>query len=400
MNDPQTLSTGDWDSTFKLEAGDTLHASVSADDGAFACTDSELLYVNAAGVQRAALAQIAKVNRENSDIVISSADGELIRGPVSADQASLVAFFDAVKTATSKVKVVKPSSPVSSSPVSSSPVIPSPVIPTAPTSSPTDSTPTSSFAMNTPANSTHSTFTPATSSFPDAKTTSSVPAQVAPSPQVAGRPAARMGPVGSASPDRLPLEYAGFWVRTVAFVIDSVVVYVAQSLLQVALGLQVVALRDFESMRQYIGDARNLTGWVLFTVLAILWQWLYYAFMESSTRQGTLGKMAMNLVVTDLEGRKLTFARASGRFLGKGVSNVLAGAVLLVGTLGLAAGMNPNASDPTTAFTSAGLLGFLGASLLAVVIVLASNIMAAFTKRRQALQDVVSGCVVVRKPSS
>jgi uncharacterized RDD family membrane protein YckC len=379
-------SVNDWNAVLKLELADTMVANVSAEDGAFACTDSELLYANAAGVQRAVLAQIAKVNREGSDIVISSADGVLIRGPVSADQESLVAFFDAVKTATSKAKVVKPSSPA-------------PVI-----SKPVDAAPVSSFAMDTAATSSHSSFTPATSSFPDAKVTSSVPAKPASSlqadAQVAGRPAARMGPVAGVSSDRLPLEYAGFWVRTVAFIIDSVVVYVAQTLLQVALGLQSVAFTDLESMRQYTSDARVMTGWVLFTVLALLWQWLYYAFMEASSRQGTLGKMAMGLAVTDLEGRRLNFARASGRFLGKGVANVLAGVVLLVGTLGLTAGMNPNASDPSTAFTSAALLGFLGASLLAMVIVLASNIMAAFTRRKQALQDIVSGCVVVRKPSS
>lgn len=390
MNDSQTLSTGDWDSTLKLEAGQAIHSSVSAEDGAFACTDSELLYVNAAGVQRAKLAQIAKVNRENSDIVISSDQAVLIRGPISADQTSLVAFFDAVKTATSKVKVVKPSSPV----------ISSPVMPSVPTSSSADSVPTSSFAMNTPANSTHSTFTPATSSFPDAKTTSSIPAQAALNPVAAGRSAARMSPVGGAVTDRLPLEYAGFWVRTVAFIIDSVVVYVAQTLLQVALGLQSVAFTDLESMRQYISDSRVMTGWVLFTVLAVLWQWLYYALMEASSRQGTLGKMAMGLAVTDLEGRKLTFARASGRFLGKGLANVLAGVVLLAATLGLMAGMNPNASDPSTAFTGAAVMGVLGASLLAVLIVIASNVMAAFTRRKQALQDIVSGCVVLRKPSS
>lgn len=390
MNDSQTLSTGDWDSTLKLEAGQAIHSSVSAEDGAFACTDSELLYVNAAGVQRAQLAQIAKVNRENSDIVISSDQAVLIRGPISADQTSLVAFFDAVKTATSKVKVVKPSSPV----------ISSPVMPSVPTSSSADSVPTSSFAMNTPANSTHSTFTPATSSFPDAKTTSSIPAQAALNPVAAGRSAARMSPVGGAVTDRLPLEYAGFWVRTVAFIIDSVVVYVAQTLLQVALGLQSVAFTDLESMRQYISDSRVMTGWVLFTVLAVLWQWLYYALMEASSRQGTLGKMAMGLAVTDLEGRRLTFARASGRFLGKGLANVLAGVVLLAATLGLMAGMNPNASDPSTAFTGAAVMGVLGASLLAVLIVIASNVMAAFTRRKQALQDIVSGCVVLRKPSS
>ena len=385
-------SVNDWAAVLKFELADALPAgavlaNVSAEDGAFACTDTELLNANQAGVQRAALAQIAKVNREGSDIVISSTDGVLIRGPVSADQESLIAFFDAVKTATSKAKAIKPSNSV--------PVVSNPVI-----SNPVEAVPISSFAMDTPATSGHSTFTPVTSSFPDAKVTSSIPAQVALNPQVAGRSVAQMKPVaGGITDGRLPLEYAGFWVRTVAFIIDSLVVYVAQTLLQVALGLQNPT--NFEEMLRFSSlDSRVVTGWLLFTVLAVLWQWLYYAFMESSTRQGTLGKMAMNLAVTDLEGRKLTFARASGRFLGKGVSNVLAGAVLLVGTLGLAAGMNPNASDPTTAFTSAGLLGFLGASLLAVVIVLASNIMAAFTKRRQALQDVVSGCVVVRKPSS
>jgi uncharacterized RDD family membrane protein YckC len=374
-------SVNDWDAVLKLETVDAVVANVAAEDGAFACTDAELLYANAAGLQRAALAQIAKVNREGSDIVISSTDGVLIRGPVSADQESLVAFFDAVKTATSKAKAIKPSSPA-------------PVI-----SKPIEAAPVSSFAMDTPATSSHSTFTPATSSFPDTKVTSGVPAQAALNPQAAGRPAARMGPVAGAGSDRLPLEYAGFWVRTVAFIIDSVVVYVAQTLLQVALGLQNPT--NFEEMRQFSSlDSQVVTGWVLFTVLALLWQWLYYALMEASSRQGTLGKMAMGLAVTDLEGRRLTFARASGRFLGKGMANVLAGVVLLIGTFGLMVGMNPNASDPTSVFTSAGLMGFLGASLLAMVIVLASNIMAAFTRRKQALQDIVSGCVVVRKPSS
>jgi uncharacterized RDD family membrane protein YckC len=371
-------SVNDWNAVLKLELADLAVASVSAEDGAFACTDAELLYVNGAGVQRAQLAQIAKVNREGSDIVISSAVGVLIRGPVSADQESLVVFFDAVKTATSKAKVIKPSGPA-------------PVV-----SKPVEVVPISSFAIDTPATSSHSIFTPVTSGFPDAKVTSSVQADA----QAAGRPVARMGPVAGVSTDRWPLEYAGFWVRTVAFVIDSVVVFVAQSLLQVALGLQNQTFTDLESMRQYISDARVMTGWVLFTVLAVLWQWLYYAFMESSNRQGTLGKMAMGLAVTDLEGRKLTFARASGRFLGKGLANLLAGVVLLVATLGLMAGMNPNASDPSTAFTAAAVMGVLGASLFAVLIVVASNVMAAFTKRKQALQDVVSGCVVLRKPSS
>jgi uncharacterized RDD family membrane protein YckC len=178
-----------------------------------------------------------------------------------------------------------------------------------------------------------------------------------------------------------------------------VVIYVAQSLLQVALGLQNPT--SLEEMRQFSNlDSRVVTGWVLFTVLAVLWQWLYYAFMESSSRQGTLGKMAMGLAVTDLEGRKLSFARASGRFLAKGLANVLAGVVIVIGVVVLSTDSGPAGADPNIMFTQRAVMGFLWTMLLGVLIVLASNIMAAFTKRKQALQDIVSGCVVLRKPSS
>jgi uncharacterized RDD family membrane protein YckC len=49
--------------------------------------------------------------------------------------------------------------------------------------------------------------------------------------------------------------------------------------------------------------------------------------MESSARRATLGKMALGLVVTDLEGRQLTFGRATGRYFGK----ILSGLICLFG---------------------------------------------------------------------
>ena len=39
--------------------------------------------------------------------------------------------------------------------------------------------------------------------------------------------------------------------------------------------------------------------------------------MESSQKQATLGNIALNLIVTDLDGRKIDFGRATGRFFGK-----------------------------------------------------------------------------------
>jgi uncharacterized RDD family membrane protein YckC len=79
---------------------------------------------------------------------------------------------------------------------------------------------------------------------------------------------------------------------------------------------------------------------------------LYYALLESSTWQGTLGKRALGLEVTDLEGRRISFGRATGRFFAKIIS-----ALIL-------------------------WIGF---------------IMAGFTEKKQALHDMIAGTLVIRK---
>jgi uncharacterized RDD family membrane protein YckC len=74
--------------------------------------------------------------------------------------------------------------------------------------------------------------------------------------------------------------------------------------------------------------------------------------MESSTWQATLGKKILGLKVTDLAGNRISFARASGRFFGKILSGMILG------------------------------IGFL---------------MAGFTARKQALHDILAGCLVLRQ---
>ncbi|WP_407968843.1 RDD family protein [Bacillus altitudinis] len=54
------------------------------------------------------------------------------------------------------------------------------------------------------------------------------------------------------------------------------------------------------------------------TLIGIAVTWLYYAIMESSKLQGTLGKMALGIKVTKVTGEKITFGRATGRFFAKG----------------------------------------------------------------------------------
>jgi uncharacterized RDD family membrane protein YckC len=82
---------------------------------------------------------------------------------------------------------------------------------------------------------------------------------------------------------------------------------------------------------QSIGDmtsqpAQNLTStWhSLFTVVLF---WTYFAGMESSPLRATIGKLAVGLYVTDMQGRRISFSKATGRFFGK----LLSGAILCIG---------------------------------------------------------------------
>lgn len=87
----------------------------------------------------------------------------------------------------------------------------------------------------------------------------------------------------------------------------------------------------------------------------ILIAWLYEATMTSSERQGTFGKNWMGIKVTDTNGKRLSFARASGRHFAKLIS----------------------------AYSC--LIGY---------------IIAFFTKKNQALHDLIAGTLVVNQGST
>jgi uncharacterized RDD family membrane protein YckC len=156
------------------------------------------------------------------------------------------------------------------------------------------------------------------------------------------------------------VQYAGFWLRVVAYLIDSVVLGLGFMALfvpfAVLTGLTAVLgnIHPGEDPRD-VGAVLGGTFFLgLFTVvsLAFLGGWLYHAKMESSSWQATLGKKALNLRVTDPYGARISFARASGRHFAK----------LLTGLIPLGVG-----------FMLAGL-----------------------TERRQALHDMIAGCLVLR----
>ena len=78
----------------------------------------------------------------------------------------------------------------------------------------------------------------------------------------------------------------------------------------------------------------------------------YFALMESSPWQATLGKKVVGLYVTDINGRRLSIGRATGRTFAKFLSSMTAG------------------------------IGYL---------------LCGFTEKKQALHDMVAKCLVLRR---
>ncbi|MBD9434734.1 RDD family protein [Pseudoxanthomonas sp. PXM03] len=110
---------------------------------------------------------------------------------------------------------------------------------------------------------------------------------------------------------------AGFWRRLAALFIDSMVVgfayYLVLIVCVVVLGVGGSLLmrggNDAEGMAAMFGMMALV--YLLYPVISAA----YYVGFESSGKQATLGKMAVGIKVTDIDGRRLTLGRALLRWL-------------------------------------------------------------------------------------
>lgn len=111
------------------------------------------------------------------------------------------------------------------------------------------------------------------------------------------------------------MRYAGFWRRFVACAAD---------LLLLALIYILMFVIPFEPEPAPHALAAGL--------YAVIVAWLYFAGMESSTEQATLGKMLMGIRVADGSGGRIGFLRATGRHFAKIISAlVLYGGFIMIG---------------------------------------------------------------------
>jgi uncharacterized RDD family membrane protein YckC len=116
--------------------------------------------------------------------------------------------------------------------------------------------------------------------------------------------------------------YGGFWIRVVAAIIDTIVVEIVVLPISFAMGL---GLGVAGSAVRMPGQGVQFVGVVTGMALGVLAVWLYEALMTSSGKQATVGKMALGLRVTDLEGNRIGFGRATARVFAKYLSAMILG---------------------------------------------------------------------------
>lgn len=158
-------------------------------------------------------------------------------------------------------------------------------------------------------------------------------------------------------------DYAGFWKRLAAYILDAIVLWIPQKLIETVTGAGAAKDAMNEAIKGAAGDMQVVhaaqmhylgAAWPSM-LLGFVVGVLYFAICESSAWQATLGKLALGIRVTDMEGRRIGLGRAIGRYLAK----VLSFIILFIGV-----------------------------------------IMVAFTQRKQGLHDIMCGTLVLNGRAS
>ena len=136
---------------------------------------------------------------------------------------------------------------------------------------------------------------------------------------------------------------AGFWKRAAAIFIDSLILTFVAFALMFTIGFFIGGMLSNPEVMQKI----NSFGMLIDVVIV----WLYFALQESGEAQATVGKRVMSIYVTSKAGDRLSFAQATIRYFSKYLSSIF-------------------------------MIGF---------------IMAAFTKNKQGLHDLIADTLVVNR---
>ena len=126
------------------------------------------------------------------------------------------------------------------------------------------------------------------------------------------------------------VEYAGFWIRFVAYLIDAVILLVVGSIVQFAVvgsAFKMPVVRPSDDPSQAFAQLGAMMGmfgilWIINTAIGCTYEAVFVAKMAA-----TPGKMALGLKVVRADMSRVGAGRAVGRYFAK----ILSGIILMIG---------------------------------------------------------------------
>ncbi|MFA5927473.1 MAG: RDD family protein [Patescibacteria group bacterium] len=143
--------------------------------------------------------------------------------------------------------------------------------------------------------------------------------------QVAAPP---ISPTGAPAPaDR---QYAGFWIRFLALIIDGIILGIA--FIPIFAVLSVLNIGSSPSMYSVDPDSGAGSAFSLPNLIKTVLGWIYYVVLNVKFG-GSLGKMALGLKVIDEAGNSVTYATAAIREI---VGKIISAMAIMLGYLWVA----------------------------------------------------------------
>ena len=138
-------------------------------------------------------------------------------------------------------------------------------------------------------------------------------------------------------------NYGGFWKRVVAYLIDAFIIAFPVTMIFGTVIPQTMMTENIQVTSVAVSMPQ---------VIMLVASWVYFAGLESSAWQATVGKKMLGMQVTDTSGKRIDFIKATIRYLSKFLSSFFL------------------------------MIGF---------------IMVAFTEKKQGLHDFIAGTTVVNQ---
>lgn len=138
-------------------------------------------------------------------------------------------------------------------------------------------------------------------------------------------------------------SYGGFWKRVIAYLIDAFIIAFPVTMIFGTVIPEVLKTENVEVTSITVSMPQ---------VIMLVASWVYFAGLESSAWQATVGKKMLGMQVTDTSGERINFIKATIRYLAKFLSSFFL------------------------------MIGF---------------IMVAFTAKKQGLHDFIAGTVVLNQ---